>query len=288
MQNSSDQAVKSSVQQANIALHTALAAHYNKDEPHWRPENVEKVTKILRELKAEVKGERMLDLGCGTGFMINIGKKLGFSEIHGYDITKAMIDQVDKSGPAKIVVEISDTGKIPCQSDYFDVATAYSFLSHLDELDSTVRQAYRCLRKGGVFYSDLDPNADFWEAIDGLDQTKEYHPFVQREVRHTKNNDKELADRYGVDPAVYNLAEFQKTKNCGMSEQAIRESLTAAGFKDIRFYFRWFVGQGLINNDAALTQDQRNQKMQTIDEFLTSALPLTKNLYKYISFIARK
>ena len=41
-------------------------------------------------------GENILDVGCGTGFIINLSKDL-FDELHGVDATQAMLDKVDLS-----------------------------------------------------------------------------------------------------------------------------------------------------------------------------------------------
>jgi hypothetical protein len=42
---------KESVLKANVELHTQLANVYNKDEPHWRPENIRTVRSRLEYLK---------------------------------------------------------------------------------------------------------------------------------------------------------------------------------------------------------------------------------------------
>jgi ubiquinone/menaquinone biosynthesis C-methylase UbiE len=86
---------------ANIAVHSKLAADYQACEPHFRAENVEKVTKRLAALVAETRAESLLDLGCGTGFIIAIAKQ-HVSRIVGVDVTQAMLDRVDRSGNAHI------------------------------------------------------------------------------------------------------------------------------------------------------------------------------------------
>src|SRR5882762_8000916 len=87
--------------EANIAVHSKLADRYQTCEPHFRPENVAKVERRLSALVRETRAENLLDLGCGTGFVINIAKKY-LRSITGVDVTQAMLDRVDCSGPAKI------------------------------------------------------------------------------------------------------------------------------------------------------------------------------------------
>jgi ubiquinone/menaquinone biosynthesis C-methylase UbiE len=283
-----DANLKKAVKEANITFHTRLSKSYNVDEPHMRPENIEAVTKNLKELKSELKATKMLDMGCGTGFMINIGKKLGFEEIHGYDITPAMIEQVDKSGPAKIVTGLSDAASLPCKDESFDIATAYAFFHHLDEIKSVIHEAHRCLRKNGALYADLDPNYYLWDAVNGLDPKEHFHPFVAREITHVSYKDDEIQKQYGVDKEIFNLAEYQKNILGGMKEETIRQYLLEAGFKKVKFNYKWFIGQGNINNDPDLTAPQRQDLMRKIDQYLQDTLPLSRNLYKYISFVAYK
>ena len=95
--------------EANIALHSRMSDDYSTCEPHFRPENIQKVEDKLKPVIEATNAKRLLDLGCGTGFMINIAKKY-VQEIHGVDVTQAMMDKVDKSGNATIVLHNHDTG----------------------------------------------------------------------------------------------------------------------------------------------------------------------------------
>ena len=86
---------------ANQTLHTVLASSYNETEPHFRPENVAHVDRQLKKIANATNARRLLDLGCGTGFIINIAKKY-VKEIDGVDVTEAMLQRVDRSGDAVI------------------------------------------------------------------------------------------------------------------------------------------------------------------------------------------
>ena len=86
---------------ANIEVHSAMAEQYNKVEPHYRSESVNRVKSIIEQIIPLIKSENALDLGCGTGFMINILKK-HFINITGVDVTQAMLDKIDLSGDSNI------------------------------------------------------------------------------------------------------------------------------------------------------------------------------------------
>lgn len=283
-----EQIAKNEVIKANIDLHTALASKYNTDEPHFRPENVKQVRECLRTLKERVGAETMLDIGCGTGFMINIAKDLGFKKIVGLDVTPSMLAQVDRSGADIQTIETDVTEPFPVPAGAFDLVTAYTFLSHLPSLDVTFREACKALRAGGVFHSDLDPNYYFWQDLQKVSDSKSYHPYVQREINHTKNNDQQIFEKYGVEPEVYNKAEFQKSLTGGMREEDLEETLLSAGFSRVDFKYNWFMGAAVINNDPSQSPEARQLLMRTIDEYLQAAMPMSRSLYKYISFTAWK
>src|SRR5215510_8789186 len=152
---------------ANIALHSKMADEYSTCEPHFRPENVQKVEDKLKKVIEQVNGTKLLDLGCGTGFIINIAKKY-LKEIDGVDVTQAMMDKVDKSGPATIRLHNHDTGSFPVTEGNYDVVTGYSFLHHLYDIAPTLQTAFKALKKGGKLYCDLDPNYYYWESIHHL------------------------------------------------------------------------------------------------------------------------
>ena len=176
---------------ANQKVHSVLAEAYNSTEPHFRAENIAHVEGILRPLFEDTKAKRMLDLGCGTGFLINIGKKY-VAEIDGVDVTEAMIRQVDTSGDAAIRLHLHDTGSFPAEAGTYDVVTAYSFLHHLFDVEPTLQTAAKALRPGGCFYADLDPNYYFWEAIKNLDPNQALDSVVERERASVLEKDSEI------------------------------------------------------------------------------------------------
>src|SRR5271166_6612239 len=97
--------------QANIEVHTRLAATYEQTEPHFRPENRAKVRRVLEELRGRCGGGKLLDLGCGTGFMIGLAHDL-FAEVHGVDVTPAMLARVDTS-PGNIFLHTTPAEQLP-------------------------------------------------------------------------------------------------------------------------------------------------------------------------------
>jgi ubiquinone/menaquinone biosynthesis C-methylase UbiE len=274
------------VMAANVAVHAKIAAEYNKNEPQFRPENLARVDKILRGLIARTSARRLLDLGCGTGFVIDLVRGQ-LEEIHGVDVTQRMLDRVDRSGPAKITLTCGDVATFDPGPMPFDLVTSYSVLHHLYDVEPTMRTAYRALKPGGVYYTDLEPNRAFWRELSKVSASDPLvHPVVQAEVK--KIADHETASEIGVDRETLDLAEYGKNIRGGFDEAELRAMLHRAGFSRVEVTYHWFVGQGAVINAPGTDRDTQLALAQQMDEALHRALPLSQPLYKYLGFVATK
>jgi ubiquinone/menaquinone biosynthesis C-methylase UbiE len=276
-----------SVIKANIEVHSKLASFYEKTEPHFRAENVAVVDARVKAIAATTKATRLLDLGCGTGFMIRIAKH-HVKHVVGVDVTRAMLDHVDTSGPAKIELHEHDTGSFPAERGSFDMVTAYSFLHHLYDVEPTLATAANALRAGGVFYADLDPNYYFWKAITDLEGKGSYDAIVQREIDAVAHKDDEIAKEYGIPNAVFNDAEYGKTSTGGFKEEDLRAALLRVGFSKVEFTYYWFLGQAFLVNEEGKPRDERLANAATMDGVLQRVMPLSRQLYKYLGFVGTK
>src|SRR5437773_4758183 len=116
---------------ANIVYHSALAGSYDARQPHFRPENVSRVDAILRRLSEATGGRRLLDIGCGTGFVLNIAKA-HFDDVVGVDATPAMLAKVNRvSSRGRVAVCRGDTGSLPFPTATLHACTASGSLHHL-------------------------------------------------------------------------------------------------------------------------------------------------------------
>ncbi|MDB6169789.1 MAG: hypothetical protein JWM88_2653 [Verrucomicrobia bacterium] len=287
VRNNVPSSINQKVIDANVAVHTRLAAQYQSCEPHFRPENVAKVEQRLAALVAETRAESLLDLGCGTGFMIAIAKP-HLRRITGVDVTPAMLERVDRSGPAKIELVNHDTGTYPAAPGAYQVVTAYSFLHHLAEVGPTFRTAHRALAPGGKFYADLDPNFYFWDEIRRLKRDGGHDPIVAREIEAVTFKDEEIEAKFGVPRETFNHAEYGKDIAGGFEENALRSQLLGAGFSRVEFHYHWFLGEGALINSGAAPREELLRQARTVSEALAKALPVSRAMFKYLGFVATK
>lgn len=271
----------SDVIDANIAVHTALADKYVSDEPHFRPENKAKVRGRLADLSTMVGGGAMLDLGCGTGFIIDLAKPY-FDKISGIDITPAMLNQVDTSDP-KVDVQIGRVEDLPFADNSFRAATAYSFFDHLEKPEEMFTEALRVLQPGGALYIDLVPNEFYWAALASEEHygRTDSAPFVKREFLMVTENDKRIEQEYGVDAETFRKAEPAKLTG-GVDPFAVQDLALSCGFESCDVHFDWFLGNGpVLHGDGS-------EQAAVVQDYLTRALPISKHMFKYVWFVLRK
>lgn len=267
------------IKRANIEYHTKMADSYDKEQPHYRPENVKRVEGIIKDLSERCNHRSLLDIGCGTGFILNIAKKY-FDWVVGIDITKATLDKVDLSG-GNIELELAESSNMPFENETFDVCTAYSFLHHLPELPLTFKEVFRCLKREGLFYADAEPNYYCWKGIDKLGEGY-YSDVLQREIDSIVSISDVVKAKYDLSEDIVKLAEFQKTIRRGLKRESVINSLIKVGFSKVDFKYQWFLGQGYVIHNVS------EESAEHILLHLKRLLPLSRGLFKYFSFVARK
>lgn len=269
--------------QANIQLHTHLASQYRTSEPHYRPENVNRVASIVQAFAKTAPVSKLLDVGCGMGFMIDIAKQ-SFDEIEGIDVTPAMLQQIDtKSDRCKIHLQIAQIEKMPFAESTFGACTAYAVLHHLHDLIPAFKEIYRVLKPGGVFYTDTDPNHYFWKAFSNTPDSEDYTDIVKRELYAVKYKDQELESEFGVDPKVLRDAEMIKHVAGGLREEDLRLVLTTIGFSSVEIRYEWFLGEAKLIHSG-----HPQSTVDAVRNHLRDMLPLSRHLFKYVSILATK
>lgn len=271
----------SEVVNANVAVHTLMADIYN-NEPHFRPENQNKVRRNIEYLKQTTNGNRLLDIGCGTGFIINLAKDL-FDEVHGVDITQAMLDKVDLS-TGNITLHNTVAEKLPFEDSHFEVVTAYSFLHHLEDYRPVLAEVKRVLKPRGIFYVDLEPNKLFWEKMVDLEKSNiaNLSDIVVKEIDSVLHTDERVEREFELEQGVFSKAEYIKSILGGIDPKDFESDAKTIGFKECKTQFEWFLGQG------AVLHDQSSEDAAKIEAYLKRVLPLSEHLFKYLQFILVK
>ncbi len=104
------------------------------------------------DLLAPKAGERILDLGCGTGQLTFKISEAG-AEVVGVDASPDMVGQARQNFP-RLRFVLSDAVKMPFE-DEFDAVFSNAALHWMLDSEGTVKAIARALRKGGRFVAEL-------------------------------------------------------------------------------------------------------------------------------------
>jgi ubiquinone/menaquinone biosynthesis C-methylase UbiE len=261
------------VHAANQRYHSAMADQYDETQPYFSAENRRRVRAIL----AQLGGGRLLDIGCGTGFIERLAHDL-FEQCVGVDMTPAMLARAPRQPGLDYVMAVTEA--LPFAAGSFDVVVIYSVLHHFVDLPAIAAEARRVLRAGGAFYADESPNAHCATALAQAADMEGLDELLAGEVSAVLSDHQRYQERFGLDEETVRSAMYRKYAFGGIDEDELREVLLDAGFTDIRFEYRWPVG------GSRLVREGGWEQVQAIEAHLRGLLPLTRHLFKYVQVTA--
>ena len=108
--------------------------------------HLEKIKNIIKLI--DNKPKRVLDVGCGDGWVGALIKKEFGSEVHGMDILDKALIKAKKNGLITKKFDLSKS-KWPYKNNYFDLIIAGDIIEHIYDTDNFVKECRRVLKKGG-------------------------------------------------------------------------------------------------------------------------------------------
>ncbi len=113
--------------------------------------------RLINSLHLDLKSTAVLDVGSGTGFYIDLWKRLGAQSVTGVDITQTAVENLKRRFPEGEFYQ-ADIGTGLSWAGTYGVITAFDVLFHIvndDKFAAAVRNCYQALRPHGVFiFSD--------------------------------------------------------------------------------------------------------------------------------------
>ena len=116
--------------------------------------------RYLDQLNLDPSSARILDIGSGTGFYINLLQERGYKNVTGLDITETAVNNLSQrfSGYQFIRADISDQEPIPLEEGSFDLITCFDVLFHIvddQRFEVAIGRISKLLKPGGNFlFSD--------------------------------------------------------------------------------------------------------------------------------------
>ena len=110
--------------------------------------------KRLLEALAPAPGERVLEIGPGTGYYtFEIASALTQGQLDVFDIQQNMLDHVmreaNRRGVTNVRPTLGDARELPFQDDSFDAAVLVTVLGEIPDQERALSEVARVLRPGG-------------------------------------------------------------------------------------------------------------------------------------------
>lgn len=120
---------------------------YNRNQ-YLSPITVKRYEDLLDRFEKFRKSSRILDVGCGSGYFLEVAKQRGW-EVFGTEFTEDAVSVCRSKGIMMHQGKL-DTENYPASS--FDIITSFEVLEHINDPLEEVKKFHALLRKEGIVY----------------------------------------------------------------------------------------------------------------------------------------
>lgn len=179
--------------------------YYKKaQEGEWHEERMNVFVGSLRKISKFLKQGRLLDVGCGMGYFIDLARSKGW-DVKGVEISDGAVEYAREKLNLDVVRgSLKDAN---FDTEYFDVAVMWNVLDQMHNPRANLKELNRILKKGGYLFIRV-PNLYFHIKL--VKFYKILKPFL-RNVKRT--------------PWVFHLYSFDKN--------SIKRLLRLTGFSNV-------------------------------------------------------
>jgi SAM-dependent methyltransferase len=105
----------------------------------------------MRALLPDLRGARVLDLGCGFGWFCHWAHAQGAASVKGIDVSERMLARAAAESPAGVIYERGDLETLELSEAAYDFAYSSLALHYVEDAGRLFAQIHRALTPGGTF-----------------------------------------------------------------------------------------------------------------------------------------
>ena len=128
----------------------AIAKYYNDYSESYDSERRKGYYSFINDLEFEkiqalAAGSRVLEVGCGTGLILERTHAIG-AEVYGVDLSPKMVELCRKKG---LNAQEASVTALPFKDDSFDLVYSFKVLAHVPDIRKAMLEIVRVTRPGG-------------------------------------------------------------------------------------------------------------------------------------------
>ena len=111
----------------------------------------------IQEMLPDMRGLRVIDLGCGYGWFCRWSAEAGAAQVHGVDLSAMMLERaVADTNDDRITYEQRDLDSLELDPGQYDLVYSSLTFHYLVDLDRLFRQVHASLSPGGAFVFSVE------------------------------------------------------------------------------------------------------------------------------------
>lgn len=95
--------------------------------------------------------EKLLDVGCGTGYLFELLLAQREAKYHGLDLSPEMLKMAEAKLGSRVTLVEGAADRLPYADHSFDVVTCIQSFHHYPDPDKAMQEAFRVLKSGGLY-----------------------------------------------------------------------------------------------------------------------------------------
>jgi SAM-dependent methyltransferase len=234
-----------SISKVNILLHDSTANKY--DDKYKMSSGVTGFfhKKIMREENTDIPNTRkrageiikkyydrkgpFLDMGCGTGNILRLLDPKRDQAL-GVDISVEMLKRARKTGFNCLR---ANNYRTPFKDETFAMISTFSVVHHMADLEMFFKEIFRILKKGGILYTDWDPNPIVLDLKDRHKLYKKAAALMKRSLRRDCNKHYKSSE-VNIEDADYHV---HHARDSGYNMDNLESIWSRIGFGKVGLYY---------------------------------------------------